>query len=43
MKDLEETFTVLRKYKLKINPAKCVFRAASGELLDFVIIIWGLR
>ncbi|KAL0355218.1 UNVERIFIED_CONTAM: Transposon Ty3-G Gag-Pol polyprotein [Sesamum radiatum] len=24
-KDLEETFSVLRKYKLKLNPAKCAF------------------
>ncbi|KAL0412165.1 UNVERIFIED_CONTAM: hypothetical protein Slati_3806200 [Sesamum latifolium] len=25
VKDLEETFSVLRKYKLKLNPAKCAF------------------
>ncbi|KAL0360882.1 UNVERIFIED_CONTAM: hypothetical protein Sradi_3772700 [Sesamum radiatum] len=25
IKDLEETFFVLRKYKLKLNPGKCAF------------------
>ncbi|KAL0415447.1 UNVERIFIED_CONTAM: hypothetical protein Slati_3376600 [Sesamum latifolium] len=25
VKNLEETFSVLRKYKLKLNPAKCAF------------------
>ncbi|KAL0457588.1 UNVERIFIED_CONTAM: hypothetical protein Slati_0386000 [Sesamum latifolium] len=30
VKDLEETFSVLRKYKLKLNPAKCAF-GVQGE------------
>ncbi|KAL0409436.1 UNVERIFIED_CONTAM: Retrovirus-related Pol polyprotein from transposon, partial [Sesamum radiatum] len=31
VKGLEETFSVLRKYKLKLNPAKCAFRV-QGDL-----------
>ncbi|KAL0458557.1 UNVERIFIED_CONTAM: hypothetical protein Slati_0482900 [Sesamum latifolium] len=33
VKDLEETFSVLRKYKLKLNPAKCAFGVQGGLLL----------
>ncbi|KAL0367023.1 UNVERIFIED_CONTAM: Transposon Ty3-G Gag-Pol polyprotein [Sesamum radiatum] len=33
VKDLEETFSVLRKYKLKLNPAKCAFGAQGGRFL----------
>ncbi|KAL0282513.1 UNVERIFIED_CONTAM: Retrovirus-related Pol polyprotein from transposon [Sesamum radiatum] len=31
VKDLEETFSILRKYKLKLNPAKCVFGVQDGS------------
>ncbi|KAL0447242.1 UNVERIFIED_CONTAM: hypothetical protein Slati_1852100 [Sesamum latifolium] len=34
VKDLEETFSVLRKYKLKLNPAKCAFGVQGGRFLD---------
>ncbi|KAL0430401.1 UNVERIFIED_CONTAM: Polyprotein P3 [Sesamum radiatum] len=30
-KDLEETFSILRKYKLKLNPAKCAFGVQGGR------------
>uniref|UniRef100_A0A803PE18 Reverse transcriptase domain-containing protein n=1 Tax=Cannabis sativa TaxID=3483 RepID=A0A803PE18_CANSA len=33
IKDLDETFTTLRKYKIKLNPAKCVFGVLSGKFL----------
>ncbi|KAL0416736.1 UNVERIFIED_CONTAM: hypothetical protein Slati_3505500 [Sesamum latifolium] len=33
VKDLEETFSVLRKYKLKLNPAKCAFGVQGGRFL----------
>lgn len=29
--DLKETFEVLRKYKLKLNASKCMFRVSSGK------------
>ncbi|KAL0400248.1 UNVERIFIED_CONTAM: Transposon Ty3-I Gag-Pol polyprotein [Sesamum radiatum] len=36
VKDLEETFSVLRKYKLKLNPAKCAFGVQGGRFLGFM-------
>ena len=33
MDDLKETFSTLRKYNMKLNPAKCVFVVASGKFL----------
>ncbi|KAL0292281.1 UNVERIFIED_CONTAM: hypothetical protein Sradi_6995600 [Sesamum radiatum] len=35
--NLEETFGVLRKYKLKLNPAKCAFRVQGGRFLGFMV------
>ena len=31
--DLEETFNSLQKFRLKLNPTKCVFGIPSGKLL----------
>ena len=31
--DLRETFNTLRKYKMKLNPTKCVFAISSGKFL----------
>ncbi|KAK0583054.1 hypothetical protein LWI29_032902 [Acer saccharum] len=31
--DLKETFEVLRRYKMKLNPNKCVFGVPSGRFL----------
>ena len=35
--DLEEMFNVLRKYKMKLNPAKCAFGVSSGKFLGFMV------
>jgi hypothetical protein len=35
--DLTEMFTNLCKYKMKLNPTKCVFGVPAGKLLGFVI------
>ncbi|KAK1556046.1 hypothetical protein Q3G72_034979 [Acer saccharum] len=35
--DLRETFDVLRKYKMKLNPNKCVFGVLSGRFLGFQV------
>ena len=35
--DLKETFNTLRKYNMKLNPAKCVFAIASGKFLGFMV------
>ena len=35
--DLDEMFNVLRKYKMKLNPAKCAFGVSSGKFLGFMV------
>jgi len=35
--DLKETFSILRKYNMKLNPAKCVFVVALGKFLGFMV------
>ncbi|KAL0416725.1 UNVERIFIED_CONTAM: hypothetical protein Slati_3504400 [Sesamum latifolium] len=42
VKDLEETFTVLRKYRLKLNPGKCAF-GVSGRFLGFKVTQRGIE
>ncbi|KAL0361978.1 UNVERIFIED_CONTAM: hypothetical protein Sradi_3882300 [Sesamum radiatum] len=43
VKDLEETFSVLRQYKLKLNPAKCAFRVQGGRFLEFMVTQRGIE
>jgi hypothetical protein len=40
--DLKETFDNLRKYKMKLNPKKCVFSVSSGKLLDYMVSAQGI-
>ena len=35
--DLKETFSTLRKYNMKLKPAKCVFIVASRKFLGFMM------
>ena len=35
--DLKETFSTLRKYNMKLNPAKCVFAITLGKFLGFMV------
>ena len=35
--DLEETFSTLQKYKMKLNLVKCAFGVTSGKLLGFMV------
>ncbi|KAL0428288.1 UNVERIFIED_CONTAM: Pro-Pol polyprotein [Sesamum latifolium] len=41
--DLEETFAVLRKYRLKLNPAKCAFGVQGGHFLGFMVTQRGIE
>ncbi|KAF8666369.1 hypothetical protein HU200_053472 [Digitaria exilis] len=41
--DLTETFDNLRKWRWKLNPAKCVFGVPSGKLLGFIISERGIE
>ncbi|KAH9751207.1 Ribonuclease H [Citrus sinensis] len=36
IRDLRETFDILRNFKMKLNPAKCAFGVASGKFLGFM-------
>ena len=36
---LRKFFDRLRRYNLKLNPAKCVFRVPDGELSGFIVSI----
>ena len=35
--DLSEMFDILRKYRMKLNPQKCVFGVESGKFLGFIV------
>jgi hypothetical protein len=40
--DLKETFDNLRKYKMMLNPKKCVFDVSSGKLLGYMVSSRGI-
>ena len=35
--DLRKLFKCLVRYRLRLNPNKCVFRASSEKLLSFIV------
>ena len=41
--DLKETFKNLRRYQMKLNPAKCVFGVPAGKLLGFIVSERGIE
>jgi hypothetical protein len=41
--DLEETFSSLRRFRLKLNQTKCIFGVPSGKLLRFIISNRGIE
>ncbi len=43
LKDLEETFKSLRKYRRKLNPSKCAFSVSSGKFLGFMVSQRGIE
>ncbi|KAL0444817.1 UNVERIFIED_CONTAM: hypothetical protein Slati_2204400 [Sesamum latifolium] len=43
VEDLEETFAVLRKYRLKLNPGKCAFGVSGGRFLGFMVTQRGIE
>src|SRR6185312_7770275 len=43
IKDHEETFDSLRRFRWKLNPTKCVFGVPSGKLLSFIISNRGIE
>ncbi|GAV72988.1 RVT_1 domain-containing protein/NMT domain-containing protein/NMT_C domain-containing protein/Lycopene_cycl domain-containing protein, partial [Cephalotus follicularis] len=43
IKDLGETFEVLRRYQMKLNPSKCTFGVSSGKFLGFMVSDRGIE
>jgi len=41
--DLEELFTTIAKYRLKLNPEKCVFGVEAGKFLGFLLTKRGIE
>ncbi|XP_074376769.1 uncharacterized protein LOC141718283 [Apium graveolens] len=41
--DLAEMFHILRKYKMKLNPQKCVFNVESRKFLGFMVYHRGIE
>jgi hypothetical protein len=41
--DLKETFDNLHKYKMMLNPKKCVFGVSSGKLFDYMVSSRGIN
>ncbi|XP_073045532.1 uncharacterized protein [Primulina eburnea] len=41
--DLIETFATLKQYRIKLNPAKCVFGVKSGKFLGFMVTDRGIE
>nr|XP_009786602.1 PREDICTED: uncharacterized protein LOC104234693 [Nicotiana sylvestris] len=43
LKHLQETFDILRKHNIKLNPEKCSFRVSSGKFLGFLVLQRGIE
>jgi hypothetical protein len=41
--DLQEMFDNLRKFRMMLNPKKCVFGVPAGKFLDFIISHQGIE
>src|SRR6266699_1432574 len=41
--DIRETFDKLRRYKMMLNPLKCVFGVPAGKLLGFIVSHRGIE
>jgi len=41
--DLEELFATISKYRLKLNPEKCVFCMEAGKFLGFMLTARGIK
>ena len=40
---MQKLFEILKKYKLRLNPNKCIFGVRSGRLLGFVVNRKGIK
>ena len=40
---LQEAFSTLRRYNMKLNPAKCSFDISSGKFLGYIVTHRGIK
>src|SRR3954469_2630726 len=43
LNDLRETFGALNKYRIKLNPKKCVFSVPAGKILGYMGSVIGIE
>ena len=43
IQDLEEAFNTLRRYRMKLNPTKCVFEITSKKFFEFLMSQRGIE
>ena len=43
LEDLQETFEMLKRYKMKLNPSKCAFGVLSRKFLGFMVSQRGIK
>src|SRR3954464_3342192 len=43
VKDLQETFEVLKRHNMKLNQQKCVFGVTAGKFLGFMVTNRGIK
>ena len=43
LEDLRVTFESLNKYRIKLNPKKCVFGVPTGKLLGYMVSARGIK
>lgn len=41
--DLEETFVIIRRYGMKLNLEKCIFKVRRGRFLRYMMTEWGIE
>ena len=43
LEDFYETFDTLRRYRMKLNPMKCLLGVSLGKFLRFMVSQWGIE
>ncbi|GJS25823.1 reverse transcriptase domain-containing protein [Tanacetum coccineum] len=43
IKDIEQTFSTIRRINMKINPKKCSFGIEEGKFMGYIVILEGIR
>ena len=41
--NVKETFDIMRKYQMRLNPVKCAFGVSSGKFLGFMVSQQGIE